>query len=159
MAKYKDTELLEDLGNRLKSQRLKKRFLRVDVANKTGFAPQTIRDIEEGNETSLSYFTEVCKALEIHPKEIYDIEISLRPRNKTGVRKNRITSGIKELIEDGYFKKSRTSSKVASKLKERYEIETTSKTVASILKRQVDAQALESTESEISGTYLYIMRD
>lgn len=156
MAKYIDKDLLEKIGKRLQKQRKKNRYLIVDVASKTGFSSKTIKDIESGNETSLSYFTEVCKALRIHPKEIYDFTIDLKPRFEHVPPKNRITSGVEELIEEGYFSKYRTAEEVKGKLKEHYEIETTTSSLSVILGRQVEKDKLTYKNSDTKGPFEYI---
>lgn len=160
MAKYVDTKTLKKLGERLRNERLNKRWLIKDLVDKTGFAYETIENIESGGETSLSYFIEICKSLEIAPKDIFDFPIVLKPRfEHTPDLRKRISYGVEELIKGGYFNTHRTSFEVVVKLKASYGIETDTSTISTILRRRVNSEVLESNKLEgEKRSFQYIIR-
>ena len=78
MERFKNPEILLEIGKRIEDQRIEKEPEIEDVVEMAGFSANTIRQVEAGNETSLSYFVEICKAVEIHPMEILDFPISMQ---------------------------------------------------------------------------------
>ena len=82
MPKYKNEQLLKEIGERVKDQRIKSELEIEDISEMTGFTSNTIRNLEDGNELTLSYFVEICKAIKIHPKEILDFKIDPQTRFK-----------------------------------------------------------------------------
>lgn len=145
MANYRDRLLLKELGKRLKVQRLKKKLAIKDVSEKTGFTVDTIKNVESGKETTISYFTEICKALSIHPKDIFDFPINLKSRNEVSparIEKTRLTNRIKDYVTGKYFSEYRGTADVKRKLEREYNIKTTSAAVSVILSRLVQSQDL-----------------
>tara|TARA_R110000744_G_scaffold353952_1_gene460305 strand:+ start:2106 stop:2567 length:462 start_codon:yes stop_codon:yes gene_type:complete len=140
MARYKNDKVLKIIGKRIFNHRIKEEMEIEDVAEMTGFSYNTISNIENGSETYLSYFIEVCFAIGIHPKDILDIKLTMKPRyelSPSRKEKSRLTSRIKILINVGYFRKPKLTSEVVKKLKDDYNLEAISKDVSSILGRHL----------------------
>ncbi len=57
-------ELLADLGEQLRAQRLRANFTLEDVAKKTGMSINAVRRLESGEGSTLSSFVSVLKALQ-----------------------------------------------------------------------------------------------
>ena len=149
MANYRDKLLLQELGKRLKTQRLKMKLEIKDVSEKTGFSAYTIRNVESGNETTISYFTQICKAINIHPKIIFDFPMELKSRNEASparVEKTRLTNRIRDFIKANYFSEYRGAADVKIKLESDYNVKTTSAAVSVILSRLVLTKDLISKE-------------
>ena len=72
MSRYKDELNLAKLGANLTKRREGLRLSVEDVSEMTGFSAQTIRNIEAGEESSLSYVIAICQALELHPTKAFD---------------------------------------------------------------------------------------
>ncbi|UNY98351.1 helix-turn-helix domain-containing protein [Zhouia spongiae] len=140
--RYKNEKILSIIGKRIRDQRKIKELEIEDVAEMTGFTYNTISNIENGSETYFSYFVEVCLAIDIHPKEMLDFDIQVKPRRKLSPQrreKSRLTYRIKGYIENGYFQTLRTTKDVVIKLKEEYDFDAASKDVSSILRRHLKA--------------------
>ncbi|TPG31318.1 helix-turn-helix domain-containing protein [Flavobacterium pectinovorum] len=145
MVRYKNEIVLKTLGKRLKAERLKAELEIEDLAALTGFSYNTIYNIENGFETYLSYFIEVCFSLGVHPKEIMDIELDLSPRFSlpaSRLEKSRLTNRINTLIESSYFKIERSASDVTEKLRNDHNLDFKSKNVSVILVRFVKSNVL-----------------
>ena len=67
MSRYKDELNLVKLGANLSTQRETLELSVEDISEMTGFSTQTIRNIEAGEESSLSYVIAICQALDLHP--------------------------------------------------------------------------------------------
>lgn len=138
MTRYKNKGLLKKLGSRIKSEREKRRLEIKDVSYLTGFTDLTIKNIENGEETTISYFVEICKAMAIHPRDVFDLEISMQPRyilSPNRVEKTRLTSRIMHYIDKGYFIEERSAKDVLDQLFQDYKINTTTSAISVILKR------------------------
>ncbi|GAA3627776.1 helix-turn-helix domain-containing protein [Flavivirga jejuensis] len=149
MARYKNTTVLKIIGAKIKSQRIKENLEIEDVSEMTGFTYNTITNIESGAETYFSYFIEVCFALGIHPKELMDIKLTVKPRfelSPSRMEKSRLTSRIKAYIQNGYFKTPRKTNEVVKKLKEDYKIDVESKNVSAIIGRFAKNNVLRITK-------------
>jgi transcriptional regulator with XRE-family HTH domain len=149
MVRYKNEIALKNIGKRLKAERLKAELEIEDLAAMTGFSYNTISNIENGFETYLSYFLEVCFALGVHPKEILDIVLDINPRFSLPAsrrEKSRLTNRINALIEAGYFKIERSASEVTEKLSTDYNSDFESKNVSVILVRFVKSDVLKITK-------------
>jgi transcriptional regulator with XRE-family HTH domain len=149
MVRYKNEIALKNIGKRLKAERLKAELEIEDLAAMTGFSYNTISNIENGLETYLSYFLEVCFALGIHPKEILDIGLDIKPRFSLPAsrrEKSRLTNRINALIEAGYFKIERSASEVTEKLSTDHNSDFESKNVSVILVRFVKSNVLKITK-------------
>lgn len=146
MSRYKDELNLVKLGANLSTQRETLELSVEDISEMTGFSTQTIRNIEAGEESSLSYVIAICQALDLHPTKAFDFPIKLEPRFKlSAVRaeKTRLTQRIEGFVASDYFNQGRTAKDVVSELNEVYQIHTTTSAVSVILKRKVDEQLLK----------------
>ncbi|OXA87309.1 helix-turn-helix domain-containing protein [Flavobacterium hercynium] len=156
MGRYKNEIALKFLGERLKAYRLKAELEIEDLVVMTGFAYNTISNMENGSETYLSYFIEICFALGIHPKEILDIELDLKPRfplPASRLEKSRLTNRINAFIEDGYFKVERSASEVTKKLSLDHKLAFESKNVSVILVRFAKSNILKVTKNGNKNLY------
>jgi|SRR5690606_17741554 len=82
----------------------------------------------------------VCLAVDMHPKEILDIEIALKPLfnlSEPRKEKSRLTPRIEHLIKNGFLKTERTANDVVNELSTVYEIKTETSNVSVILNRKV----------------------
>lgn len=146
MGRYKNEIALKTIGKRLKAERLKAELEIEDLAAMTGFSYNTISNIENGLETFLSYFLEVCFALGVHPKEIMDIVLDVKPRFSLPAsrkEKSRLTNRINALVEAGYFKIEKSASDVTEKLCTDHNSDFESKNVSVILVRFVKNNVLQ----------------
>ncbi|OXB07809.1 hypothetical protein B0A72_02785 [Flavobacterium pectinovorum] len=156
MARYKNETALKTLGLRIKAYRIKAQLEILDLAVMTGFSYNAISDIENGSETSISYFIEVCFALGIHPKEMMDIEFEVKSKNSLTpdrMEKSRLTQRIRALIQSGYFKDPRSTSDVTKNLTEIYKLDFESKNVSVILARFATTNTLIATKKGIRNLY------
>lgn len=138
MARYKNSKILKLIGERIHNHRVKKELEIEDIAEMTGFSYNTISNIESGCETYLSYFIEVCLAIGIHPMEMLDLNIIIKPRyelSPSRKEKSRLTSRIRILIKTGYFKIPRKTRDVVKELNTEYNLNVASKDVSTILGR------------------------
>lgn len=156
MARYKNTTTLKALGKKIKTQRIKAKMKIEDLAEMTGFTYNTISNIENGSETYLSYFIEVCFALGSHPKEIMDIDLDVKSRfqlSASRLEKSRLTDRINAYIQSDYFKTPRTTSEVATKLKEEHNSDFESKNVSVILLRFAKSKILKINKKGNKNLY------
>jgi len=156
MSRYKKTSALKAIGKRLKKQREKEKLQIEDVVEMTGFTYKKISDVESGEETSLSYFIEICLAINIQPKDILDFNVGFKPRfilSSTRKEKPRLTSRLIESINQGFFKKPRYNSEVVIKLKEDFGVVSSSSNVSAILRRLVDEGRLEVIKGHNRNQY------
>lgn len=156
MGRYKNENALKYLGERLKAYRLKAELEIEDLVVMTGFAYNTISNMENGSETYLSYFIEICFALGIHPREIFDIELDLKsrfPLPASRLEKSRLTNRISAFIEDGYFIVERSASEVTKKLSLDHKLVFESKNVSVILVRFTKSNILKVTKNGNKNLY------
>lgn len=156
MARYKNATTLKALGKKIKAQRIKAKMKIEDLAEMTGFTYNTISNIENGSETYLSYFIEVCFALGRHPKEIMDIDLDVKSRfqlSASRLEKSRLTDRINAYIESDYFKTPRTTSEIAKKLKEEHDSDFESKNVSVILLRFSKSKILKINKKGNKNLY------
>lgn len=156
MARYKNETALKALGLRIKAYRIKAKLEILDLVVMTGFSYNTISDIENGSETSISYFIGICFALGIHPKEMMDIEFDIKSTNSLTpdrLEKSRLTQRIKTLIQNGYFKEPRSTSDVTKNLIEIHKLDFVSKNVSVILTRFATTGILNVTKKGNRNLY------
>ncbi|WP_268222969.1 helix-turn-helix domain-containing protein [Sinomicrobium oceani] len=138
MKKYKNTKVLKIIGEKIRELRNEKELEIEDIVEMTSFSPKKISDLENGSETSLSYFIAVCFALEIHPKEILNFPMDIKPIHPLTPgrkEKSRLTYRISKYIKDGYFQTPRSTDEVVKKLYEDYKVDMTSRSVSAVLGR------------------------
>tara|TARA_R110002049_G_scaffold93815_4_gene231577 strand:+ start:801 stop:1289 length:489 start_codon:yes stop_codon:yes gene_type:complete len=149
MAKYKNEPLLKEIGKRIKAQRIKSELEIEDIAEMTGFSYNAIRSLEDGNELTLSYFVEICKAIKSHPKDILDFKIDTKTRFKLSPsrkEKSRLTSRIKLYLDDNYFTKDRTALDILHELENEYQVKSSSSAISVILNRMVESGILKTSK-------------
>jgi transcriptional regulator with XRE-family HTH domain len=157
MAEYQGKRALKSIGEKLAEERQKQNFEISDIADKAGLSYNTISKIENGQDALFSSFIEVCFALNLHPKEIFNIELTVQPKNKlspTRKEKSRLTTRIKNLIENGHFNSWQGTSDVVLKLQENFNLTTDSKNVSSILRRLSSEKYLKMKKSGRKNLYL-----
>jgi transcriptional regulator with XRE-family HTH domain len=151
MPKYKNEQLLKEIGERVKDQRIKSELEIEDISEMTGFTSNTIRNLEDGNELTLSYFVEICKAIKIHPKEILDLKIDTQTRFKLSPsrkEKPRLTARIKLYLADNYFLKDRTAHDILQELEEAYQVKSSTAAISVILNRMVKMDILKASKKK-----------
>ena len=156
MVKYKDSVTLKLIGKRIKARRIKLNLEIDDVAEMTGFAYNTIWNVENGLETNLSYFIQICFALNTHPKMILDIEFDIKPRfplSASRKEKSRLTPRISKYIESDYFTVPRSTSDVANKMREEFKTKLETKTISAILLRFVKDNILQHVKKGNKNYY------
>ncbi|MBZ4036700.1 helix-turn-helix domain-containing protein [Flavobacterium sp. 17A] len=156
MARYKNEKLLKALGERIKARRIQAELEIEDLAAMTGFTYNTISNIENGLETYISYFIQICFAIGIHPKEILDIELEIKPRyalTPDRQEKSRLTKRIKTYIQKDYFKEERSTREVTEKLNADYKLNFLSKNVSVILNRLTKENTLKVIKKEGKNFY------
>lgn len=156
MKRFKDSKTLEQLGQRIRAYRKHAGFSIENIAEMTGFAARTIRNAEAGEESSVSYIVEICKAIGLHPRDAFDFKIAIKPRFKLSEasrNKPQITRYINTLIEKNYFKQERTTKDVAEELAAVYSTPTKPANLSSILIRKVAEKELRSEKRENKNYY------
>jgi DNA-binding Xre family transcriptional regulator len=151
MPKYKNEQLLKEIGERVKDQRIKSELEIEDISEMTGFTSNTIRNLEDGNELTLSYFVEICKAIKIHPKDILDLKIDTQTRFKLSPsrkEKPRLTARIKLYLADNYFLKDRTAHDILQELEEAYQVKSSTAAISVILNRMVKMDILKASKKK-----------
>lgn len=157
MIKYKNDTALKALGKKINAKRISEGLAIEDVAEMTGFAYNTIVNIENGSETNLSYFMAVCFAINVHPKVIFDIELDIKPvfpLSASRKEKSRLTPRIKDLFDQEFFNTSRSARDVATKLMADYELDVDSKTISALLLRFAKSNYLEIVRNGRKNSYL-----
>lgn len=129
-----------------------------DIAAMTGFHRNTIVSIENGSNTDISHLLAYIFALNLHPKDFFDVPLEVQPLHPlpaTRKEKNKLTSRTAKLIEEGFFDSPRSTSEVCEELKQKHpEAVNIKETILStILKRQFDDGKLD--RSGPKNRYLY----
>jgi DNA-binding Xre family transcriptional regulator len=156
MAKFKNEQLLKDIGKRVKAQRIKSELEIEDVSEMTGFTYNTIRSLEDGNELTLSYFVEICKAIKIHPKDILDLKIDTQTRHELSAsrkEKSRLTARLKLYLADDYFLEDRTALDILHELEEDYQVKSSTAAISVILNRMVEIGILKASKKKNINYY------
>lgn len=135
-----------------------KEFNIEDIAALTGFARQTIKSIENGGNTDISHIIEIAKALEVHPKELFNFSIDLKPRYKLSpnrINSNLLTLRINKLCQESdFFKTPKLVSEVCAYLFSEFKIKKDSTKVSVVLKRLVKEGKLQYSKSGRKNSYL-----
>ena len=146
MAKTAKNKALEALGKKIEKERKRLNIEIADISDQTGLHYNTVANMEDGNDVLLSSFIEVCFALEIHPKNIFNIDLDVAPKytlSPSRREKSRLTSRIKDLLNKEFFQSWRGARDVVQKLNKDFQLEVDSKNVSSILRRLVREQKLK----------------
>lgn len=138
MAKTAKNKALEAVGKEIKKQRKRQNLEIADISDQTGLHYNTIVKMEAGYDVLLSNFIEVCFALNLHPKNIFEVDLDVRPRFKlspTRREKSRLTTRIKDLLNKDFFKSWRGTRDIVEELKVKFDLQADSKNVSSIMRR------------------------
>lgn len=157
MAKYQKNKVLKTIGEKITEERQKQNFEIADIADQAGLSYNTVAKIENGQDTLLSNFIEVCFALNLHPKEVLKVKLNVQPKNELSAsrkEKSRLTTRIKNLIEKGHFDSWQGTSDIVKKLKENFDIIIESKNVSSILRRLNSEKCLEMRKEGRKNLYI-----
>lgn len=122
----------------------------------TGLTAATIRNIENGNETYLSNFIAVCLAITMHPKDMLDIQMTIKPLfelSQPRKEKSRLTPRIENFLETDFFKIERTANEVVQELSLLYKIKTKTPIVSVILNRKVEEGMLKVSKKGRFNVY------
>jgi transcriptional regulator with XRE-family HTH domain len=104
--KYYDEKSLKQIGSNIRELRKDHGYSLEDLAALTGFTVNTISSVENGGDTTVSYFIAICQALDVHPKQVLDIDLRLQSRFQLPPsRRNRslLTNRIKKLVNETDF--------------------------------------------------------
>ena len=157
MTEYQGKKALKSIGKKLAEERKKQNFEISDIADKAGLTYNTVSKIENGQDSLFSSFIEVCFALNLHPKEILNIKLTVQPKNElspTRKEKSRLTTRIKNLIENGHFNSWQSTSDIVLKLQENFNLSIDSKNVSSILRRLTSEKYLKMKKSGRKNIYV-----
>lgn len=158
MNKFLKKNALKNIGEKLRLRRMELELKPNDIAEMSGFTYNTIRNIENGHDTMLSCFIEVCMALNVQPVDIIGSNYNLVPRFELSAarkEKSRLTARINLFYEKGFFKEYRSSREVVDKILNEYDVKTTSSTVSVILNRLAKIDLLKIKKEK--GKNFYIM--
>ena len=157
MKKYRNKIETVKIGKRIQHFREVAELSISDVADMTGFTYPTIASIEGGEESTISYIIEICKAIGVHPSELFNMPFSLKPRNKLSPQKAErifLTQRITALNKDSdFFDTPRFVRDVLLYLNDEFEIKANSTSVAVVLKRLADSGKLKIKKSGRQNLY------
>lgn len=163
MAKYHNKEFTKKVGAKIKKEREHAKLEIEDISEMTGFDRNVILSIERGANTDISHITEIAFALNIHPKELFNVEVIIKPRFKlSAVRqeKSRLTTRILELYSTGFFNTWKTSKEVQVELMARFSSlsKIPTKNIAVIMSRLNNNGKLEVSKKNNSRYNFYKQR-
>ena len=148
MSIYHNIKATKQIGANIKELRKLKELEVEDISDMTGFPSATIRSIEKGNECTISYLIAIALALDVHPKEILNINIKIKPLFSLSAKrkeKSRLTSRINKLTGTEFFNTPRFAREVCLQLKKEYNFKASSDAVSVILIRLKSQKKLFST--------------
>ncbi|PZQ98113.1 MAG: hypothetical protein DI539_29680, partial [Flavobacterium psychrophilum] len=154
----RNTKLTSKIGAKIRDLRNKAGFSLDDVADMTGFTQSLLSAIENGSETGISHLTEIAKAIGVHPKELLDMPIEIKPRYPLSPQRkerNRLTFRITTLCDEtDFFKEPKFVREVVENLRSESKAKLTSAPVAVVLKRLVDSGKLTYTKVGRQNKYV-----
>jgi transcriptional regulator with XRE-family HTH domain len=75
---YRNQAFIEKINKRIAEIREQKGIVQEDIVDRTGFTQKQVWSILSGvNNTSVSSIEAISKALEIHPKELFDFDFEI----------------------------------------------------------------------------------
>jgi transcriptional regulator with XRE-family HTH domain len=75
---YRNQVFIEKINKRIAEIREQKGIVQEDIVDRTGFTQKQVWSILSGvNNTSVSSIEAISKALEIHPKELFDFDFEI----------------------------------------------------------------------------------
>ena len=138
MTKEKKNSIsLKAIGEAIKTERTKEILKISEIEKSSQLSYNTITKLEKGGDINLSSFLKICFALDVHPKDLLDIEMDAVLPGAPAKKKDegRPTPRINELIENNYFKNWRSTSEVVEILNENHPIKLKSNNISTILNR------------------------
>ena len=139
MAKFYNKKEIRKIGDLVRRLREDNEWSIEDIASMTGFARSTITAIEKGSNTDLIHLIEIAKAIGVHPMELLNISLEIRPRYKLSPKRlarNPLTLRINKMIlETQFFYKPRFVSDVIDYLQQEFQIKANSTHISVVLKR------------------------
>lgn len=138
---------LKDIGEKLKKERESRNWTVAKIQALSGLNPTTINRIEDGSNAKVATLLEYCFALELHPKELMDLEMEVSPKipptKNDEAKKFAYTAGVKQLINDGFFRSWKSTGEVQEALEVKFQIkDLVSKNISSTLGKLVKNKAL-----------------
>lgn len=74
---YRNQEFIDKIGVRIAEIRAQKGIVQEDIVDRTGFTQKQVWNILNGvTNPSVSSIQAICKALEIHPRDLFDFEFT-----------------------------------------------------------------------------------
>jgi transcriptional regulator with XRE-family HTH domain len=75
---YRNQSIIDQINQRIAEIRERKGIVQEDIVDRTGFTQKQVWNILNGiNNTSVSSIEAISRALEIHPKELFDFEFKI----------------------------------------------------------------------------------
>jgi transcriptional regulator with XRE-family HTH domain len=137
--RYHNKKETSKIGAKIRDLRNKSGFSLDDVAYMTGFTQSLLSAIENGSETGISHLIEIGKAIGVHPKEILDLPMEIKPRFRLSPQRkerNRLTFRITALCNDtDFFDTPRFVRDVVDQLLDDSKAKISSASVAVVMKR------------------------
>ncbi len=142
---------------RIQTLRLGKKLSIEDVSSMTGFDRKTIKAIESGNNADTSHLIEIAKAIGVHPKDLFDVQMDLKPRYKLPLKrlaKSNLTSHVTQLaLQTNFFDQPKFVKDVLYYLNTELNLKAESVHVSVILKRLSDTGVLRFTKKDRFNCY------
>ena len=81
---YRNQSFIDQINQRIAEIREQKGIVQEDIVDRTGFTQKQVWSILSGvNNTSVSAIEAISRALEIHPKELFDFEFEIIKQDLT----------------------------------------------------------------------------
>jgi transcriptional regulator with XRE-family HTH domain len=145
--RYHNKKETSKIGAKIRDLRNKAGFSLDDVADMTGFTQSLLSAVENGSETGISHLIEIAKAIGVHPKEVLDLPMEIKPRFPLSPKRkerNRLTFRITELCNDtDFFETPRFVRDIVEQLRDDSKGKISSASVAVIMKRLNEAGKLK----------------
>ena len=138
MTKRKKNSIsLKAIGEAIKKAREDENILISEVRDNANVTYGTISQIENGGDIHLSRFLKICFALDVHPKDLLniDFDVTLKGPSAIETKKNKATARIDDLIKSNYFEGWRTTGEVVKTLNKDHPAEVKSNNISSTLAR------------------------
>ena len=151
MKKFQNNKETRKIGERIRTLRLDAGFSISDIADMTGFSSSLVSKVENGAETSTSHLIEIAKAIGVHPSELFNVPIIVKPRYKLTKKKETkglITYNLNKLCDEtDYFKTPRFVRDIVHYFEEEFGIKTNSIVIAGITRRFVKEGRLKAKKN------------
>jgi|SRR5665213_1558441 len=87
---YRNQSFIDKINKRIAEIREQKGIVQEDIVDRTGFTQKQVWSILSGvNNTSVSAIEAISRALEIHPKELFEFEFKIVKQQPTRKQKER----------------------------------------------------------------------